>query len=70
MFLIKSRHYNLIDSECVIIKTPCDNPKGCRDCYHEQMEDYRAYIAGEAEEPYKVHNKRLRGEILTNSPRK
>ena len=56
------RHWNRQETLCLILGTECDNPKGCLGCYHQQVEDYRAYYAGEAAEPYKEHEKRLRNE--------
>lgn len=60
---MKVVYYNVRDKEeeipmCNIIGTECDNPLGCLACYHQEVEDYRAFYAKEGPEPFKVVKRR------------
>lgn len=54
----EDKHFNRQDTLCLIIGTECDNPKGCIGCYHQEVEDYRAYYAGEGPMPAEAVEKR------------
>jgi len=54
------KHYNLINDCCTIIKTPCDNPQGCIGCYHQEMEDSRAFYANDGPLPATAHQRRIK----------
>ena len=74
---VKVVYYQVVDMEaeipiCKLLMTPCDNPLGCLACYHQEVEDYRAFYAGEGEMPFKVvaermkhHENRVIGGLLT-----